>query len=189
MKNKSFFKLIVLAGLFTLNNSNAQSSVSVTSLSNCQTQIVTLRTPPSSNVSYNVSTNQIVTLNSYYFGYASPAYIQNNVISFTDANGLVFNLYTNGSTLNYTFTGLEKIQLISSAATYSSYATFTILTPSTNCESFTPVNSVVIPSDATGNVQIILESSSDLVNWIPSQAGTYGSTYTNRFFRVRALAQ
>jgi hypothetical protein len=28
-----------------------------------------------------------------------------------------------------------------------------------------------------------------LVNWIPSQAGTYGSTYSNRFFRVRALAQ
>lgn len=54
---------------------------------------------------------------------------------------------------------------------------------------FTPNTGVVIPSDATGPVQIILESSSDLVNWIPSLPGTYGSTYTNRFFRVRAVAQ
>ena len=54
---------------------------------------------------------------------------------------------------------------------------------------FTPNTGVVIPSDATGPVQIILESSSDLLDWVPSLPGTYGSTYTNRFFRVRAVAQ
>ena len=58
-----------------------------------------------------------------------------------------------------------------------------------NVSSVVPANSVVIPSDATGPVQILLESSSDLVNWIASTPGTYGNTYSNRFFRVRAIAQ
>jgi hypothetical protein len=63
------------------------------------------------------------------------------------------------------------------------------LTPN-QCDTsqFTPNTGVVIPSDATGPVQIILESSSDLLNWVSSLPGTYGSTYTNRFFRVRAVA-
>ena len=51
---------------------------------------------------------------------------------------------------------------------------------------FTPNTGVVIPADSSGPVNIILESSVDLINWIPSDPGTYGTTTTNRFFRVRA---
>ena len=50
----------------------------------------------------------------------------------------------------------------------------------------TPSTAVVIPADASGPVSIILESSVDLVNWTPALPGTYGTTTTNRFFRVRA---
>ena len=49
-----------------------------------------------------------------------------------------------------------------------------------------PSTAVVIPTDSGGPVNIILESSSDLINWYPSLPGTYGANYTNRFFRVRA---
>jgi hypothetical protein len=52
-----------------------------------------------------------------------------------------------------------------------------------------PSTAVVIPTDATGPVQIVLESSQDLVNWVPALPGTYGAITTNRFFRVRAIAQ
>lgn len=52
-----------------------------------------------------------------------------------------------------------------------------------------PVNTVVIPSDASGPVQIILESSEDLVTWTPVNPGTYGSSTERRFFRVRAVAR
>lgn len=52
-----------------------------------------------------------------------------------------------------------------------------------------PSTSVVIPSDATGPVEIKLESSSDLVNWQDALPGIYGATTTNRFFRVRAIRQ
>jgi hypothetical protein len=52
---------------------------------------------------------------------------------------------------------------------------------------YVPADAIVIPASATGNVQIILESSPDLVNWTAANPGIYGpSEATNRFFRVRA---
>lgn len=54
-------------------------------------------------------------------------------------------------------------------------------------EPIQPGTGVVIPTDATGPVEIILESSADLVNWAASVPGIYGANITNRFFRVRAI--
>ena len=65
-------------------------------------------------------------------------------------------------------------------------ATFEV---TTSDPQFVPSSSVVIPADSGGPVNIILESSVDLVNWIPANPGTYGTTTTNRFFRVRAQRQ
>ena len=49
---------------------------------------------------------------------------------------------------------------------------------------------VVIPEDANGDVEIILESSKDLINWTAAAPGTYNSATTDqRFFRVRAVKQ
>jgi len=53
----------------------------------------------------------------------------------------------------------------------------------------TPTSAVVIPTDATGPVNIILESSTDLVTWTAANPGTYGASTTKRFFRVRAVNQ
>lgn len=51
---------------------------------------------------------------------------------------------------------------------------------------FIPSTAVVIPDDGGGPVTIILESSTDLVSWTPALPDTYGTTSSNRFFRVRA---
>jgi hypothetical protein len=56
----------------------------------------------------------------------------------------------------------------------------------TNSVPFVPSTAVVIPADNGGPVTIILESSVDLVNWTPALPGTYGTSTSNRFFRVRA---
>ena len=56
----------------------------------------------------------------------------------------------------------------------------------TSSYSFLPSGSVVIPNDGGGPVTIILESSTDLINWTSANPGTYGTTSSNRFFRVRA---
>lgn len=53
----------------------------------------------------------------------------------------------------------------------------------------TPSNTVVIPSDAAGPVEIILESSVDLVNWTRAEPGEYGASTEKRFFRLRAVAK
>jgi len=53
----------------------------------------------------------------------------------------------------------------------------------------TPTSSVVIPTDAAGPIRIVLESSTDLVNWTEANPGTYGASSTKRFFRVRAVNQ
>lgn len=51
----------------------------------------------------------------------------------------------------------------------------------------TPSGSVVIPSDRHGPVQIKLECSSDMVNWIDALPGTYETGASNRFFRIKGL--
>jgi hypothetical protein len=56
----------------------------------------------------------------------------------------------------------------------------------TTSTSFNPSTAVVIPNDNGGPVTIILESSIDLISWNPALPGAYGTSTTNRFFRVRA---
>ena len=45
-----------------------------------------------------------------------------------------------------------------------------------------PSNADVIPSNSSGPVQIILESSEDMVNWNSANPGTYGASTNERFF-------
>ena len=56
-----------------------------------------------------------------------------------------------------------------------------------NDQAGTPSNAVVIPADATGPVQVVLESSTDLITWTGATPGSYGTSTTKRFFRVRAV--
>jgi hypothetical protein len=50
-------------------------------------------------------------------------------------------------------------------------------------------NSVVIPEQAGGQFQVILESSTDMVTWTAANPGAYGGDTAKRFFRVRCVRQ
>jgi hypothetical protein len=50
-----------------------------------------------------------------------------------------------------------------------------------------PANAVVIPEDAGGQFQVVLESSTDLLNWAVANPGTYGGSTPRRFFRTRIV--
>ena len=50
-----------------------------------------------------------------------------------------------------------------------------------------PSNTVVIPADSAGPVEIIMESSEDMINWTRTEPGTYGTSTAKRFFRIRAV--
>ncbi len=67
--------------------------------------------------------------------------------------------------------------------------TYKLIDNPTAAGSSLPSNTVVIPADAAGNVNIILESSTDLVTWTAATPGSYGSSTSKRFFRIRAVAQ
>jgi len=62
------------------------------------------------------------------------------------------------------------------------------LFPNSTIANPTPSTAVVIPADASGSVEIILESSVDLITWTAALPGSYGSSTVQRFFRVRAVA-
>jgi len=145
-----------------------------------QSQFVTLGVRSGRAVTnYTVVTNQIVQITSFA---GLPVVPQ---VLLYHSSG-TYAVTTNPGT----YTGLTNVSV--NASTYNSsqiadgLVTLTISTPSN--ANMIPVNSVVIPTDASGPVQIILESSADLVNWTSALPGTYGTSATNRFFRVRAVA-
>jgi hypothetical protein len=181
MKNTIIKMLSCLAStLLAATSLIAQdNAIALANLSNCQTQLLNLTCKAGSSISYSLSTNQIVVIN----GITSGSVYMVTFNGMTNVVGAEF-----GDLENLTLTGLVSIKYTEVSNPSVGVASFKILTPSTNGISVIPMNSVVIPSDANGNVEITLESSSDLINWIPSQPGLYGNTYTNRFFRVRALS-
>jgi hypothetical protein len=50
-----------------------------------------------------------------------------------------------------------------------------------------PSNPVPIPQEAGSNFNVILEQSSDLINWTPANPGTYTGTEPKRFFGTRIV--
>ncbi|HZF02559.1 MAG TPA: hypothetical protein VE344_11790 [Methylomirabilota bacterium] len=175
-------------------------------------QYVTLNSTANGNgVNLAVQTNQIVSLVGYDW-IEQPILSANlpdgtsiNLISFYTSlvknqvtspySGISQSSSTIGSQIPQIFTGVTNIivqpSIQSSGFLKSGWATFQITTPAcaTVVSNYVPADAIVIPASATGNVQIILESSPDLVNWTAASPGTYGaSAGTNRFFRVRAVA-
>lgn len=142
--------------------------------------------------SISTLTNQIISLVGYDYN-TRPGIVGRSF----DGNSIVISpvFLTSGysftpSQLPQFFTGFTNITVYGNNI-YGSAATFQITTPGTTTviSNYVPADAIVIPASTTGNVQIILESSPDLVNWNAANPGTYGaSAGTNRFFRVRATA-
>jgi len=103
------------------------------------------------------------------------------------------------TTDSYAWAGVAKIQplkvagpgtlrLTSSQADTKTAVTFSI-TRANTVPSVTPSNAVVIPNDAAGTYQVILESSTDLITWTAAIPGSYAGTTQQRFFRTRIVKQ
>ena len=159
-------------------------------------QYVTLSASNNVGVSFPVQTNQIVSLVGYDWPDANYVLITGNLSNGKSINLTPYNSGNLGSTtigssqIPQILTDLTNITLVSGNNSSLVWATFQITTPAgaNVVSNYVPADAIVIPASATGNVQIILESSTDLVNWTAASPGTYGaSSATNRFFRVRAV--
>jgi hypothetical protein len=159
-------------------------------------QYVTLAITNGSAVQLAVQPSQIVSLVGYDWTYLPILYgalANGGSIQLAPFNNSLHDVFgaapsTSFAQIPQIITGLTNL-VVSGAG---GWATFQITTPSTGnvITNYVPADAIVIPTSATGNVQIILESSADLANWTAANPGTYSaSSATNRFFRVRAAVQ
>lgn len=138
------------------------------------TTTVTLAT--TTNTSLTISNGQVAKIVS--------AFITGQLNVFLGTNfSIPFVTYSSGAQMPFpvVISGPAMIYLVNTGN--GAFCTVTLDTP---CASFTPSTAVVIPADSGGPVNIILESSVDLITWNAALPGTYGTSTTNRFFRVRA---
>ena len=128
--------------------------------------------------SLTVDTNQTARIVSWVG--TSPASLR---ISFPTGGyvDLTNSVYNNANNLPVVVAGPALIFMTPAVA--SCFATIELSIP---CPTLVPSTAVVIPADSGGPVTIILESSVDLITWTAALPGTYGTSTTNRFFRVRA---
>jgi hypothetical protein len=158
---------------------------------------ITLNSTTNANgINYAIQTNQVVSVVGYDWSVKPNLYANladGTLVDITPVSSFV-QTSSVSSAIPQMLTGLTNI-IVKPIAVQLGYnpgwATFQVTTPgfTTTTSNYVPADAVVIPASETGNVQIILESSADLVNWVASSPGFYSAaSATNRFFRVRAVS-
>ena len=61
------------------------------------------------------------------------------------------------------------------------------ITSASEINAVTPSSVLILPENTTGDFDVIIESSSDLVSWIPFFSQTVNSQTARRFFRTRVV--
>ncbi len=87
------------------------------------------------------------------------------------------------TTLGHKFTGLVAVRTFgedTSAVTLK-------ITSASEINAVTPSSVLVLPENSTGDFDVIIESSSDLVSWLPFFSQTVNSQTARRFFRTRVV--
>jgi hypothetical protein len=74
-------------------------------------------------------------------------------------------------------------------STVDSSAVIEVRDATAGIEGAVPLNAVVIPENTSGTFVVILESSTDMITWLPAVPGQYGSDTARRFFRTRIARQ
>jgi hypothetical protein len=83
------------------------------------------------------------------------------------------------------FTRLQSIILHSNEAINP---TITLkITSASEINAVTPSAVLVLPENSTGNFDVVIEASDDLVNWLPFFSQTVNSQTANKFFRARVV--
>ena len=116
------------------------------------------------------------------------------VISYPDGTKLTYGGTPGGNGM-IDVVGPASVDLKATLHTYDKFSydfVFNYLIKKTTTSATSPSlpsNTVVIPTDASGPVEIVMESSKDLVNWTRAEPGTYGADTPKRFFRIRAVVK
>jgi len=153
----------------------------------------------------NNGTNTLIVPSGEYWQLVSASIIHNTRSSFPFYSSTNANDGTFIGSINQTSGALVSIE---GATSYSPYAYVGAVIPgpaylkyldgctsycltfkklSSGSSNVTSATSVVIPTSATGDVDVKLEQSADNVTWTECLPGTYNSSTVKRFFRLRAV--
>lgn len=77
--------------------------------------------------------------------------------------------------------------IISPNHPYGSYLAYKIIRAETVGVSTTPLNIISLPDDNNGDVEILIESSTDLLSWTPVYSGSAGTSNNAAFIRTRLI--
>lgn len=132
---------------------------------------------------------------------SSPAFVRTpvstgqNINIATVAYNSALNLWWNGPivgpiNIEYGLSGATSYSSSTFEPTYCSFL-FEIKDSTLEASSATTASissaSVVVPSNAVGDVDVLLEQSNDMITWTQCLPGTYNASTQKRFFRVRAV--
>ena len=120
-------------------------------------------------------------------------------IYYTDSNDTESIIYSIKGTSNYgSFNKLDSDQSIEISGpcrlrvnqTYNTTSSASYARVLVNIKQYSPPTSAkfatVIPENSENNVSIILEQSTDLINWTSATPGVFAPSTSKRFFRVRS---
>jgi hypothetical protein len=116
---------------------------------------------------------------------ATALYVSNNALIDITIDGIVIRMDANNTEqVNLpVIAGPAMIGIANFVTTNASLATFSI--KRANDSQSRPSQVVVIPDDGSGDHEVHLESSTDMVTWVPTQAGLFHSAKASRVFRVQ----
>ncbi len=93
------------------------------------------------------------------------------------------NVASVNTTLGHKYTGLIEVRNLS-----PDIGVVTLkITSASEINAVTPSSVLVLPENSTGDFDVIIESSSDLVSWLPFFSQTVNSQTARRFFRTRVV--
>ena len=112
-------------------------------------------------------------------------------MSFSDGSGQGMTLQGSGTEYNEAF---NKIQgniftgVVSMSLQGNSAPVVTLkITPASEINPVAPSTVLVLPENSTGNFDVVIEASDDLVSWLPFFSQTVNSQTANKFFRTRVV--
>jgi hypothetical protein len=145
-------------------------------VSDLNARIVTLTVGgTTSNTSLTIGTNESLTVIS---GFGDRANVQFEKDGLTDSTSLAPDEFRSAQT-RWVLAGPATVRLTSYALDRLSFITVDI-----QPDLFPPDKTLVVPQGSAANV--ILESSTNLVNWSLAPPGLYTNQVVNMFFRIRA---
>ena len=135
----------------------------------------------SSSTTVDVKSGELFQLSRIY-GYLNGSFQSYNAAFDITIEGVTYNTFRNNLSAIYG----PCIVSFENTSTSARYIEYQITVPEIETS---PMNIISLPEDNNGDVELLVESSTDLQSWTPVYSGSAGTSNNAAFFRTRLIAQ